>query len=85
MIKIVQTDHIQIEDHGDQYKVFLPLQTGGVVEHEPFPRNPQGLVAALLLAADVCAGKFYLKRIVVEKGIARKPQMLSKLSQGELE
>lgn len=61
---VVSTDLIKVMDNGQQYVVHIALSEGGWIEHNPFERSQQGLVAALLLAADVNAGKFWLKRAV---------------------
>lgn len=61
---VLDTKLIQVLDTGSEYQVLIALSRGGVIEHEPFERSQQGLVAALLLAADVNAGKFFPRRVV---------------------
>ncbi len=61
---ILNTRLCRIMLDGGKYRVLLLAhEDGSVIEHEPFDNNQQGLVAALLLAADVNAGKFFLRRV----------------------
>mgnify|MGYP003352345167 CR=1 FL=1 len=53
---------IQLTKEG--YVVLIKMKSGQWLEHCPFPADERGTVAALLLAADVCAGKFYPSKIV---------------------
>jgi len=69
---ILNTPLVKIEDTGTEYRVLIALSDGGAIEHNPFGRNQEGLVAALLLAADVNAGKFYPKRVVTVETIGPK-------------
>jgi hypothetical protein len=45
------------------YRVFITMQRGGQVEHNPFPGNQMGLVGAMQLATEVMAGKIWLSHI----------------------
>jgi hypothetical protein len=72
---ILQTDLVRIIDDKTQYAVHIRLSKGGWIEHEPFERKQSGLVAALLLAADVNAGKFFPRRVINEKS---EPLMIEK-------
>jgi hypothetical protein len=80
---ILDTKLVRIVDAGHEYQVFIALSKGGSIEHNPFPPTQEGLVAALLLAADVNAGKFYPMRVVTEskqdskRQIAHKPTLLA--------
>lgn len=65
MKKVLDTDLIRIFDAEDSYQVYITAQSGAVIEHEPFPRDQRGLVAALMLATDVLAGKVWLKNVCV--------------------
>lgn len=58
---ILNHDMIKIVFTGAEYRAFLTIQEGGEVEHQPFPGNQMGLVAAMTMAVDVLAGKFWLK------------------------
>lgn len=67
---VVSTEMIKVIDNGSNYIAHIRMSKGGWVEHEPFPHNLQGLVAALDLSTQVCAGKFFLKSIVASSGPA---------------
>jgi hypothetical protein len=54
MVRIVQTT--------TGYDLHLCMQNGQWVEHEPFPPDQRGLVAAVSLAAEILAGKFWLRK-----------------------
>ena len=64
---IVNTELIQVIDNGQEYKVYLLAKDGTKIEHEPFQRNLEGLVASLILSSEVNAGKFYLRGIIREE------------------
>lgn len=63
MTIILNTDIVQILDNGVEYQVLIRMSKGGVIEHEPFPRTIEGLVSALQISTEVCAGKFFLKQV----------------------
>lgn len=67
---VLTTPFVRIVQTEVQYQVFITMSEGGIVEHNPFPNNVQGLVAALQLATEICAGKFFLMKVVKEKGSA---------------
>lgn len=78
--KILDTPLVRIFQ-SSEYRVFITMKSGTVVEHEPFPNNLMGLVAALTLATEVCAGKFFLKEVVgdtdapkIERQLLEQPQ-----------
>jgi hypothetical protein len=50
-------------------RVFIALSDGGWIEHQEFDNNLQGLVAALDLATQCCAGKFYPKKVVTREEV----------------
>jgi hypothetical protein len=60
--KLVQV----ILDPATGYRVFITMQRGGKVEHNPFPANNMGLVAAMQLATEVLAGKIWLSHVESE-------------------
>lgn len=64
MKKILDTDIVKINDTGSEYQVLIRMSQGGVIEHEPFSHDVRGLVAALQLATEICAGKFFPKRVL---------------------
>jgi hypothetical protein len=51
------------EDSEVGYRVFITMQKGGEVEHQPFPYNQMGLVGAMQLATEVMAGKIWLSHV----------------------
>lgn len=55
---------IRVVSSSTFYEVEICMQNGTWVRHEPFPLDQRGLVAAISLAVDVLAGKFWLKEIV---------------------
>lgn len=61
---ILSTKLITIADAGTSLRVFITLSQGGTIEHEPFTNDQRGLVGALMLAADVNAGKFFPMRFI---------------------
>lgn len=67
MKTILNTELVKIIDSGTQYEVHIKMSKGGVLEHEPFPKNLEGLVTALQLATEICAGKFFPRGILKQK------------------
>lgn len=65
MVRIVQTDAA--------YELHLCMQTGQWVEHEPFPGDQRGLVVAVSLAAEILAGKFWLRRLITKTEAIQAP------------
>lgn len=63
---ILDTELVKIFFTGSEHRVFIAISQGGVLEHEPFPGDLRGLVAALDLARECCAGKFFPKCVVKE-------------------
>jgi hypothetical protein len=55
---------VQILNEGAKYRVLISMSKGGQVEHEPFPGDQRGLVAAMSLATEVLAGKVWLSHSV---------------------
>jgi hypothetical protein len=65
---ILNTELVKINDLGTEYQVLITMSQGGVLEHEPFPKSLQGLVSAMQLATEICAGKFFPRGVVQETG-----------------
>lgn len=60
---IVNTPLVRVEKTKDGFSMFLNAADGSVIEHQPFPPNLEGMVAAISLSAEICAGKFYIKKV----------------------
>lgn len=71
---IVNTELVKVIDNGASYQMHILCKSGQIVEHEPFSRDLEGLVAAISLSAEICAGKFYLSRVLTND--AKKPAQL---------
>jgi len=63
---ILDTDIVKIEQSQEGYHTLIKMQDGGWLEHATFPNELKGLVNALDLATNACAGKFYPKRTWME-------------------
>jgi hypothetical protein len=61
--KILDTDIVRIVLTDEGYNVFIKMQNGSWLEHAPFEGDLKGLVNALDLAVNCCAGKFYPRRL----------------------
>lgn len=61
---VLDTEIVKINDIGTEYQVLVRMSRGGVIEHEPFPKTIQGLVSAMQLATEICAGKFFPRQVV---------------------
>ncbi len=62
---ILNTELVKINDLGTEYQVLIALSSqAGVIEHEPFKHDLQGLVSAMQLATEICAGKFFPRRVI---------------------
>ena len=46
-----------------EYRVFIVMEKGGVIEHKSFPGNPMGVVGAMNLATECMAGKVWLQKV----------------------
>lgn len=62
MKKILDHKLVKIIDAEKEFRVLIQMSEGGWLEHNPFPHDLRGMVAALQLATDVVAGKFYPMR-----------------------
>jgi hypothetical protein len=63
MKTILNHELIKILEDKGQYRVLISMTNGGQVEHQPFPGDQRGLVAAVSLAVDVLAGKIWLSHV----------------------
>ena len=61
---------VRESDDSKKLRVFIALSDGGWIEHQEFDNNLQGLVGALDLATQCCAGKFYPKSVVTRDEVA---------------
>jgi hypothetical protein len=53
-----------IQDYNTlQYRVFIVMEKGGVIEHKSFPGNAMGVVGAMNLATECMAGKIWLQNV----------------------
>jgi hypothetical protein len=64
---IVNHEIVKVMFEAGQHRVLIKLSEGGFIEHNPFPGDLRGLVAAMDLARDCIAGKFFPARIVQTK------------------
>jgi len=60
---ILDTDVCRIYLKGGEHKVLIAMSDGGWLEHQPFPGDLKGLIAALDLSMNVIAGKFWVKKV----------------------
>lgn len=60
---IVNTPLVRVEKSKQGWSMFITCQDGSVIEHQPFPPSLEGMVGAISLSAEICAGKFYLKSV----------------------
>ena len=75
---IVNTPLVQVIKTAAGYEMNIVCKDGSIIAHEPFPNNLEGMVAAISLSAEICAGKFYLSKVIsvpeckiqIEKGKA---------------
>lgn len=61
---IVNTPLVKVIQEESCFRMVITCKDGSVVEHEPFQPNLEGMVAAISLSAEICAGKFYLSKVV---------------------
>ena len=64
---IVNTPAVIVFKSTNGYEMHITCKDGTIVEHEPFKNDLEGMVAAISLAAEICAGKFYLKCLLKPK------------------
>jgi len=64
---VVDTPLVKVIKRKGYFQMLIMCKDNSVIEHEPFPPTLEGLVAAISLSAEICAGKFFLKCIVLDK------------------
>ena len=67
MSTILNHQLCQILKSGDKYRLLITMHSGEVVEHQPFPGDQRGLVAAMDVATSILAGKFWLSHSLTKK------------------
>jgi len=67
---VVSTPLVTLIKRQNAFQMLIYCKNGSVVEHEPFPLTLEGMVAAISLSAEICAGKFYLNRIVKDNSLS---------------
>ena len=60
---IVNTPLVKVFKSNRGHEMHIATKDGTIIEHEPFPSTLEGLVAAISLSAEICAGKFYLSKV----------------------
>lgn len=70
---VVLTPIVQVYKTDTHYEMTIVCKDGSVIEHEPFKGDLEGLVSALSLSAEICAGKFYLSKVI---SVKKKPTEL---------
>lgn len=68
---------VQIAQEKSKYRVLISLSKGGQIEHEPFPGDQRGLVAAMSLATEVLAGKVWLSHYIAGEKRFELPETVS--------
>lgn len=63
---MLNTELVKIEINGNQLILLVKASEGGWVEMMPFENDLRGRIAALSVAVDCLAGKFYPRRAVAE-------------------
>lgn len=71
---VLNHDLVQIILDGSSYRVLIAMSKGGMVEHQPFPGDQRGLVAAMSLATDVLAGKIWLSHQIKTDNLPEIPE-----------
>ena len=61
---IVNTPLVKVFRTNKGIEMHIRCKDGSVIAHEPFQDSLEGMVAAISLSAEICAGKFYLNSIV---------------------
>lgn len=75
--KILDTDICQIFQDGAQYRVLIQMSNGGWIEHQPFPGDLKGLIAALDLSLNVLSGKFWVQGVFTPAQPKEAPKFLN--------
>lgn len=70
IVKIIQTE--------TNYRVLIAMKNGKTLEHNPFPNDLRGFIAAMDLAINCASGKFYPMEVVSEQpGIEYKLKQIT--------
>lgn len=80
MKTILDTEIIKVFLTNEGYVPIIKMEGDNWLEHMPFPANLQGLVNAMQLATECCAGKFYPKRIYKKSDVAKLAIAYNKLT-----
>ena len=64
---IVNTPLVKVFRSQKGIEMHIRCKDGSVIAHEPFQDSLEGMVAAISLSAEICAGKFYLNSVVSKK------------------
>lgn len=83
--QILKHGLVKIGFNGTQHRVFIKMSAGGWLEHNPFPGDLRGLVAAMTLATDCIAGKFYPLAVHQEEREKAAPRLIANASAHDIE
>lgn len=72
---VVNTPLVCVKKGSVGFHMYITCKDGSIIEHEPFSNDLQGMVAAISLAAEICAGKFYLNKVVRMTATNDKPAL----------
>lgn len=72
MKEVLNTQMCKINLTESGYQVLVKMSRGGWIEMETLPGNLEGLVTALQLSTEVCAGKFFPRKVLEENKVERK-------------
>lgn len=75
---IVDTMLCKIEVKGMKLVPYIRLTKGGWIQHASFDNDLKGTVAALMLATDVNAGKFYPESVISDNELEASAQFSPK-------
>lgn len=60
---IVNTQAVKVFQSARGYEMIITCKDGTLIQHEPFPGTLEGMVSAISLSAEICAGKFFLNSV----------------------
>jgi hypothetical protein len=75
---IVNTPLVKVFKSSNGYEMHITAKNGAIIEHEPFPSTLEGMVAAISLSAEICAGKFFLKSVLQTPDSFHKTKLIGK-------
>lgn len=61
---VVNTPLVVVKKGEHCFHMFITCKDGSLVEHEPFSGDLKGMVSAINLSAEICAGKFFLNSVI---------------------